>query len=193
VSETSNPGEVTLLLRRLSQGDGAALAALLPLLQGELRAMAHAHMKRQGPGHTLQTTALLHEAWLRLMATHADDYESRRHFLAVAATAMRSVLVDHARGKASQKRGGNRTRVPLEEQLSFSEEGSDVVLAVDEALERLAKLDPELARVAELRCFAGLSSADAALVLGVSKRTIERAWRTARAWLQRELDEAGDD
>jgi RNA polymerase sigma-70 factor (ECF subfamily) len=192
VSESFNQSEVTLLLRRLSQGDPSAAASLLPLLHGELRAMAHAEMRRQGPGHTLQTTALLHEAWLKLTA-NVETFEGRRHFLAVAAKAMRSVLVDHARGKAAEKRGGNRTRVPLEEGLAFSDETSDLVLAVDEALGRLTEIDSDLARVAELRCFAGLSSADAALVLGVSKRTVERAWRTARAWLQRELDEEGDD
>jgi RNA polymerase sigma factor (TIGR02999 family) len=184
-----DPGEVTVLLRRLGAGDRAAAEDLFPLLCRELRALAASHMRRQDPGHTLQTTALLNEAWIKLVGPGVEVFENRRHFLRVAATAMRSVMVDYARGKAAEKRGGGAARVELEEHLALTEESSDVVLAVDEALGRLTRLDPELAQIAELRCFAGLSSAEAAESLGVSKRTVERAWRTARAWLQRELDE----
>ncbi|MEM7305626.1 MAG: ECF-type sigma factor [Planctomycetota bacterium] len=186
------PGDVTVLLRRMGAGDGNAADDLLPLLYRELRALARGYMRGQKPGHTLQTTALMHEAWIKLVGPGVEDFDDRRHFLRVAARAMRSVLVDNARGKAAEKRGGGFERVPLEEGLTMDGSSSDLVLAVDEALTRLKALDADLTRVAELRCFGGLSSAEAADVLQVSKRTVERAWRTARAWLQRELEGGGE-
>ncbi|MEM7309106.1 MAG: ECF-type sigma factor [Planctomycetota bacterium] len=190
---TSEYGRVTALLRRIGAGDRAAANELLPLVYDELRLLAHAQMRGQPPGHVLQTTALLNEAWLRMAGSQPAAFKDRRHFLGVASSAMRSVLVDDARGRGARKRSAGLAHVAPDGEATVSTPPPDLVLDLDEALERLAAVDHELARIAELRCFAGLSSAEAALVLDVSKRTVERAWRTARAWLQRELEECAGD
>jgi len=183
---------VTVLLRRMSEGDASASNELLPLIYAELHAMAERLMRDQGASHTLQPTALIHEAWLRMAGGESVDFADRGHFVALAARAMRSALVDHARRKASDKRGGARERVPLEQAAElFSERGSDV-LALDEALQRLSAMDPELGRVVELRFFAGLSVEETASILGVSTPTIVRHWRVARMWLHRELGGTAD-
>jgi RNA polymerase sigma factor (TIGR02999 family) len=185
---TSETAKATMLLRRLSSGDDGAADELLPLVYGELHALAARFMGERAAGHTLQPTALVNEAWLRLIEPAAGgSFESRAHFLGVAAKAMRSVLVDHARRRGAQKRGGALERVPLEDIAELFEERASDLLALDEALTRLAAMDAQLGRIVELRFFGGLSVEETARTLGVSEPTIVRGWRVARMWLQREL------
>lgn len=161
---------------------------LFELLRDQLRGLASANMRRQRPGHTLQTTALLHEVWLKLQSgDEGAAYRSREHFLATAASAMRSVLVDHARRTNSDRRGGGRERLPIDMALEQVEEREVDVLELDDALERLAARDARQASVVELRFFGGLSVAETASVLDVSEATVARAWRLARLWLLAEL------
>ncbi len=182
---------ITRLLLDLQAGREGAMESLLPLVYGELREMASRVMHAERPDHTLQPTALVHEAYLRLVDQRSASYESRMHFYAVAAQLMRRILVDHARRKNSAKRGGGRV-VALVEGMDAAAESSEDIIRVDEALERLATIDPRQARVVELRFFAGLSNEETASVLEVSERTVKRDWAMARAWLHRELeDDAG--
>jgi RNA polymerase sigma factor (TIGR02999 family) len=178
----------TQYLQRIGQGDASAAEDLLPLVYEELHRLAAGLMRGQRPDHTLQPTALLHEAYLKLVDEDArGSFESRNHFLAVAVKAMRNVLVDHARRRGAGKRGGERERVTLSQ---AAEEFSGIVpdvLALDEALSRLSAMDEALGRVVELRFFGGLSVEETAAVLGVSEPTIVRNWRVARMWLEREL------
>lgn len=190
MSEAPDP-RITQLLERLNSGDEAAGDALAPLVHAELRRLADDLMRRQPAGHTLQPTALVNEAWLRLARDGEAAWRDHRHFFRVAAKAMRSILVDHARRKAALKRAGAGLRVPLDEALEAYERRSIDVVAVDEALERLAAIDGDLVRLVELRFFAGLSIPETARVLDVSTPTVERGWRTARALLQIQL--SGDD
>jgi RNA polymerase sigma factor (TIGR02999 family) len=179
---------VTELLRAWGAGDAAASEALVPLVYAELRRQARRALRREGEGHTLQATALVHEAWLRLDGQHDARWESRTQFLAVAAQMMRRVLVDHARTRRARKRGGGATQVSLGEAIQAVAASDEVdVLALDEALGRLAVLDPRKARLVELRYFAGLSIPEAAAVLGISPATVGREWVVARMWLRREL------
>jgi RNA polymerase sigma factor (TIGR02999 family) len=187
--EESRPGEVTRLLRAVNAGDPEASARLLPLLYDELRALAARQMRRQSPAHTFVPTDLVHEAYLRLVDRDAP-WESRAHFLCTAAKAMRSILVDHARARKTEKRGGERGRVGLHEALAWFEERKVDLVALDQALERLAALDERKRRLVELRFFAGLPTERAAEVLGVSRATAEREWTTAKAWLRREMGRA---
>ena len=187
MSEEPTPLEATQVLHAAIDGQEGAADQLLALVVDELRQMARQQMARQSAGHTLQTTALIHEAWLKLFGGAEAAFEGRRHFIRVAATAMRSVLVDHARAKTSDKRGGGAPKVELGADVPAEAETRTSMLDLDAAIARLEGTDPELARVAELRCFGGLSSADAADVIGVSKRSIERQWKAAKAFLQREL------
>lgn len=184
---------VTQLLGRMSRGDVDAADELLPLVEGELRAIAQSLMQDQGAGHTLQTTALVNEAWLRVGGAGAS-FEDRDHFLGVAARAMRSVLIDHARKKGAAKRGGGLRRVPLEEldalQVAFEERAADL-LTLDDALTELAQVDPQLARFVELRFFGGLENAEVARLSDCSVRTVQRGWITARSWLACYLNEDG--
>ena len=185
------PGEITELLHRLADGDKTAEERLLPLVYQELRRLA-AHMFRcERPNHTLQATALVHEAYLRLAGSAEISWQDRAHFFAVAARTMRRILVDHARGLRAGKRRG--VRVSLESALVFSEEQSSELVALDEAMSRLAEWDPRQCRVVELRFFTGLSEADVASVLGVSVRTVKRDWNMAKAWLYGELARTSDD
>lgn len=180
---------VTELLRAWGAGDAQAGEALVPLLYAELRRQARRALRREGEGHTLQPTALVHEAWLRLDGQHDARWESRTQFLAVAAQAMRRVLVDHARARHALKRGAGGARVTLGDADRAAEAPDAVdVLALDEALARLAEFDPRKARLVELRYFAGLSIPEAAAALGVSQATVGREWAVARMWLRRELD-----
>jgi RNA polymerase sigma factor (TIGR02999 family) len=178
---------VTLLLRRCGAGDGAALAQVVPLVYEELRRLARIHMGRERPGHTLQPTALVHEAYARLVAADLD-LQDRVHFFAVASSAMRRILVDHARARASLKRGGGALRVTLDEDLLASGRGSDIV-EIDAALERLAAVDVRKARIVELHYFGGLSYDEIARVLGVSAATVDRDLRFAKAWLKDQLSD----
>lgn len=179
---------VTQLLQEWSGGSGEALDKLIPIIYEELRARAAGYLRRERHGHTLQTTALVHEAYLRLIDARHVRWQSRTHFFAIAATLMRRILVDHARRRTASKRGGSGIRLTVDEDLAVANapEGVDLI-AVDEALERLAALDAQQARVVELRFFSGLSVEETAEVLGVSPRTVKRDWGVAKAWLHREL------
>jgi RNA polymerase sigma factor (TIGR02999 family) len=186
---------VTELLRAWGAGDTRASETLVPLVYAELRRQAHHALQREGSGHTLQPTALVHEAWLRLCDQHEARWESRTQFFAIAAQVMRRVLVDHARTRHSLKRGAGAVQLSLGEAdraLSRAGDGASLdavdVLALDDALARLAVLDPQKARLVDLRYFAGLSIPEAAAVLGVSPATVGREWAIARMWLRRELD-----
>jgi RNA polymerase sigma-70 factor (ECF subfamily) len=187
------PGDnVTLLLAQLREGDPSArhdaANRLLPLIYNELRRMAGAQMQRERPGHTLQATALVHEAYLRLAGEQPGDWQNRAHFFALAANAMRKVLVDHARRRYAAKRGGaHAQKVEIDAELMISDDRLEDVIAIDEALHRLANLDPRQSRLVELRFFAGLDVEQAAEVMGVSTTTIKREWRSAKAWLHGEL------
>ncbi len=185
MSSGPDPEATTRLLRALSAGEAGAAEQLLPLVYDELRRLAGRLMGDERTGHTLQATALLHEAWLRLCAP-GTSYDDRGHFLRVAATAMRRVLVDHARARAAQKRGGGR-RVDLDADAVAGRDDAESLLAVDEALGRLQALDPQLVQLVEMRFFGGLDNPSTAEALGLSLRSVERGWRTARAFLVREL------
>jgi len=181
--------EVTALLRAWGLGDLHASEELVPLVYEELRRQAKRALRRERVGHTLQTTALVHEAWLRLDGQHDSRWESRTQFLAVAAQMMRRVLVDHARTRRALKRGGGGTLVTLGDATNAAAASDEVdVLALDDALARLATMDPRKARLVELRYFAGLSIPEAAAALGISQATVGREWSVARMWLRRELE-----
>jgi RNA polymerase sigma factor (TIGR02999 family) len=178
----------TLLLQTALRGDARAAEELLPILYSELHRIAQRLMRDQRPDQTLQATALIHEAWLRLIDPDSQgDVESRRHFLRLAARAMRSVLVDHARRRQAEKRGGGAKRIEVEELAGPGAGSDEEVLGVDEVLGKLALEDPELAQLVELRFFGGSSVDETAEILGVSVPTIVRRWRVARSWLAREL------
>jgi len=179
--------DVTLLLTRLKGGDRGALDRLMPLVHDELRRLARAHMRRERADHTLQATALAHEAYMRMVDLDRIDWRDRAHFFAVAAGVMRRILIDHARKRRAARRGGGAPHVPLEEGLRLAADRPDELVDLDEALERLAALDTRQARIVELRFFGGLSVEEAAVVLGVSPRTVKREWAVARAWLRAEL------
>jgi len=179
--------DLTGLLKAWRGGDTAALEALLPLVYAELRRLAHRYMAGERRGHTLQTTALVNEAYVRLVDAERIDWQDRAHFFAVSARLMRQVLIQHARARQADKRGGDAVRVEFDE-ASFPSPGRDAdLIALDEALDRLARVDPREARIVELRFFAGLGEEEAAHVLGISDRTVRREWDHARAWLLREL------
>jgi RNA polymerase sigma-70 factor (ECF subfamily) len=183
---------VTRLLRRAADGESAAAHELLPLVYRELRELAASFFIHERVNHTLQPTALVHEAYVRLVASTAMRWESRQQFFVVAARAMRNILVDHARGRNRAKRGGGWDRKTLDGVAGgMTALDQTDLLALDEALTRLDEFDPTKAKLVELRFFAGMSSEDAARVLGVSRSTAAEQWRMARAWLHRELKEDG--
>jgi RNA polymerase sigma factor (TIGR02999 family) len=178
---------LTGLLQAWGAGDAAALDRLLPIVYRELHQQAQRYLRNETPGHTLQTTALVHEAFLRLVDQRVARWQNRAQFFGVAAQLMRRILVDHARRHHAAKRGGSAIPVPLEEdEVAAKESGVDLV-ALDDALTRLAALDPQQARVVELRYFTGLGIEETAEALGVSPATVKREWAMARAWLRREL------
>lgn len=179
--------EITQLLVDWSKGDEFALDHLFPLVYDELHRMASGFMRRQPSGHTFQTTELIHEAYLKLARQGEKDWQNRAHFFGVAATAMRHILVDYARSKQSQKRGGWQERVTLAENLSGSEKSAGDIVALNDALNHLAGLDERKSRVVELKFFGGLSIGEIAEVLKLSPDTVKRDWRFARTWLLREL------
>jgi RNA polymerase sigma factor (TIGR02999 family) len=184
---TSSPGAVTELLRAWADGDDGALERLTPLVEAELRRLARGYMRRERRGHTLQTTALVNEAFLRLTDARRVRWQDRAHFLGISARLMRRVLVDHARSRGYQKRGGGARRVTLNEGLATAPEPALDVVALDRALSALAAVDARKGRVVELRYFGGLSVEETAEVLGVSPDTVKRDWRLAKLWLLREL------
>jgi RNA polymerase sigma factor (TIGR02999 family) len=186
---SSSSTDVTALLRAWGEGDPAALDALLPVVYRELHRQAQHYMRAQPPGHTLQATGLVHEAYLRLVSGKQVGWSGRAHFFGVAAKAMRSILVDHARARNAAKRGGGVAQLTLGDLESSDgfEVGEIGVLDLDEAITRLGELDPRKGSLVELRYFGGLSIEETAKVLGISPATVKREWRTARAWLRREL------
>jgi RNA polymerase sigma factor (TIGR02999 family) len=165
-----------------------SLDSLLPIVYQELRRLAASYLRREKPGQTLQPTALVHEAYLRLMKDRPDRWQNRAHFCAIAAHSMRQILIERARARGAQKRGGGRPRVTLDEALVAGGERSIDLVALDEALERLAAMDPEQARLVELRFFGGLTVEETAEALDMSPATVKRHWTVARAWLARELE-----
>jgi RNA polymerase sigma-70 factor (ECF subfamily) len=178
---------VSELLSDWAHGDRAALDQLIPLVYGELRRLAHRYLRKERAGHSLQTSALVNEAFIRLVQQHQPHYQDRAHFLAIAATLMRRILVDHARRKGYAKRGPNAEKVSLDERLLLFHKQAADVIAVDEALKELDALDRRKGRIVELRFFAGLSIEETAAALAISTATVEREWRTARAWLHRAM------
>ncbi len=181
--------DVTQILRRASDGDDSAVNRLMPLVYDELRALAESYLRQERSDHTLQATALVHEAYVRLIKQEDVEWQNRAHFFAVAAQAIRRILVDHARGHNRIKRGGDRERVQLEDDLVLSDSRDLDLIALDEGMKKLAKLNSRQAQIVELRFFGGLSLKEVANFLGVSPRTVDGDWSMARAWLRRELSE----
>lgn len=180
------PHQVTSLLAQWRAGDAAALESLIPLVYGELHRIAHGYLRGERKGHTLQSTALVNEAYLRLVRQEPGEINNRAHFVRVAAHLMRQILVDYARAQRAAKRDGGR-RVDLDESLQPLHLADVDLVALDEALSALARLDPRQSQIVEMRFFGGLSVEDTASTLGVSPATVKREWATARAWLSREL------
>lgn len=181
--------QITQLLIDWSKGSELALEQLIPLVYDELRQMAKRYMRRQPSGHTFQTTELIHEAYLKLAKSENYNWQNRAHFFGIAAQAMRHILVDYARSKQSQKRGGFQQKVTLDETAVISSKRSDEMILLDEALQRLMKLDERKSKVVELKYFGGLTNEEVAEFLKISPETVKRDWRFARTWLLRELSE----
>jgi len=184
----NNSHQISLLLIDWSKGDDYALEQLMPLVYHELRLMARKHMRGQPSGHTFQTTDLIHETYLKIAGGEVRHWQSRNHFFGVAAKAMRHILVDYARSKNNQKRGGWQERVTLEENMRVTNQSSEEIVALDDALNRLAALDERKVRVVEMKFFGGLNVAEIAGVLKVSPETVKRDWSFAQTWLLRELE-----
>jgi RNA polymerase sigma factor (TIGR02999 family) len=182
--------DVTRLLSDIRSGKEGASEALFSLLYNELHARARQYMRQEKPGHTLQTTALVHEAYIQFGVGEEKDWEDRVHFLSTAARAMRQVLIQHARRKGSKKRGGGKGREPLDDAVVFFEESSVNLLALDCALNKLSEADPRTAQMVELRFFGGLTIEETAKTLGISTRTVNDDWKTARAWIKHEMNKA---
>ena len=183
-----NAPEITQLLKDWSEGNQTALDKLMPLVYDELRRQASRYLRNERQGHTLQTTALIHEAYLKLIGINQIEWQNRNHFFAIASTAMRRILVDYARERKRDKRGGVAENLPLDEglQISANEKSVDLI-ALDEALSRLAKLDERQAKVVELKYFSGLSIDEIAEVLGIANSTVRLDWNLAKAWLKQEI------
>ena len=180
-------GEVTELLVKWSEGDEQALDELLPIVYAELRRIADNYLRRENSGHTLQATALVHEAYMRLVNAQNLEWQNREQFFGISANLMRRILVDHARTATAVKRGGDVPDLPLDEAHAVSTESDESLLVLDEALNKLAEIDPQAARIVELRYFAGLTIEETAEILKTSPMTVKREWATARAWLHREI------
>ena len=184
--------KVADLLERYVQGETAVSQDLMREVYDDLHAVASRYLSRESAGHTLQATALVHEAYLRLINQRSVEWKGRTHFIAIGAKAMRRILVDHARTKQRQKRGGGRLKMSLDEQLTVSTKNGQDVLAVHQAIDELQRFDERQARIVELRFFGGMTVAEVADVLGVSPGLVEREWRVARAWLRKQLSEDED-
>ena len=179
--------QVSKLLLSWGKGDEGAREALIPLVYDELRRLARRHLRAERPDHTLQSAALVHEAYLRLIRQDQPQWQNRAHFFGVAAQLMRHILVDHARSRSAAKRGAGAPRLTLDADIALPQEREVDVVVLDDALKQLAALDPQASRVVELRFFGGLSIEETSVALGVSPATVKREWATARAWLQREM------
>ena len=190
---TMSPQEVTQLLADWGQGDKSAFDKLFPLVQGELRRIARRQMSHEQPGHTLQATALVNEAYLKLVGQEGFEWRNRAHFYAVCAQVMRHILIDHARFHARDKRGGGAVQVSLEDALLVAEDRNEELIALDEALRFLEQVDPQKGKIVELRYFGGLSLEETAEVLDISPRTVRREWRRSKAWLYRLISEGTAD
>jgi RNA polymerase sigma-70 factor (ECF subfamily) len=189
----SPQADVTALLSQLTQGNHEASEKLIPLVYDELKRLARAYMRRERPDHTLQPTALVHEAYLKLVEQRSVDWQSRAHFFGIAAQVMRRILVDHARRHLRKKRGGGQPAVPLDEALVFAPEQSLELVKLDQALEQLTKLDPRQGKIVELRFFGGLTVEQTAELLGISPKTVKRDWSVAKAWLYSEVRQTDGD
>ncbi len=187
---SSPPHEITQLLAEWSEGSQAALDKLYPLVYKELRRLAHGYLKRERKGHTLQTTALINEAYLRLVDQKHVRWANRSHFFGISAQIMRRILIDHARRYDYSKRGGGALKISLDEAAIVAKERGRALLRLDEALNSLAKIDPRRSRVVELRYFGGLNNEEISGVLKISENTVTRDWNMARAWLYQELSES---
>ena len=193
MSPASPQQEVTLLLSDWRSGNPGALEKLIPLVQPELHRLAHHYMSRERPGHTLQTTALINDAYVQLADNGHPQWQNRAHFFAAAAQLMRRIMVDHARQRQAQKRGGGAIHVTLDEAAAVTQTRADELLALDEALEKLATFDERKAQVVEMRYFGGLTMEEIADVLKIHVNTVTRDWTAARAWLLASLSEEGMD
>lgn len=192
VPDRAQAGDVTRLLGECAEGDRSAFDRLIPLVYDDLRGIAHRRLRRERDGHTLGTTALVHEAYVRLVDQATATWQDRAHFFAVAARVIRQVLIDYARGRSALKRGGGAVRIPLREDLAGEEPRTVDLLSLDEALRALARHDVRLEQVVECRFFGGMNVRDTATALGVSERTVERDWARAKAHLYRTLAPAPD-
>ena len=185
--DEASPNQITEQLIAWSNGDEAALERLIPAVYQELRRMAQHYLRGEDSGHSLQPTALVHEAYLRLIDQTKVEWQNRAHFFGVAAQMMRRILIDHAKAKHRVKRGGTAVKVMLDENANFTQERASELLALDDALQRLARMDERKSRIVELRYFGGLTVEETAQVLGISDKTVMRDWNLAKAWLYREL------
>ena len=183
----TGPPAISQLLAKWHDGDHEALRALVPLLYSDLRQVAHQYLRKARPGHTLQTTALVHETYLRLEQHHAPQFQNRQHFVAVCALLMRQILMGYERTRRAVKRGGDATTIALDEAIAPAKGRAVDLIALDDALNGLAQLDPQQSRIVELRFFGGLSIEETAQLLELSPATVKRHWATARVWLHREL------
>jgi len=179
-------GPVTELLQQWRQGDEDALRALMPLVYKELRRLAHYHLQSERPDHTLQSTALVHEAYLRLLGSEPAELENRAHFIAVASRLMRQILVDYARSRRAAKREGG-CRIDFDDMAALPVKGDADLLALDDALDELSRVDERQAKIVEMKFFGGLSAPEISQVLGLSRATVDRDWATARVWLHRQI------
>ena len=189
----ASPGDVTSLLNKMAGGDQEAGAQLVPLVYDELRRLAARCLQRERENHTLQATALVHEAYLKLTAQRSAKWQNRAQFFALAAQAMRRILVDYARTQQRIRRGGKQQKVTLDEALVVSPDRTEELIAVHESLSRLEKLDPRQSHIVELRYFGGLTVEEVAEVLGVSSKTVRREWNSAKAWLYGDLKDGHED
>jgi RNA polymerase sigma factor (TIGR02999 family) len=184
-------GQVTELLRHWKEGDEKALRALVPLVYKELRRLAHYHLQSERPDHTLQSTALVHEAYLRLLGGHPVELHNRAHFVAVASRLMRQILVDYARQRRADKRDGG-CKVTFEDMDALPVNGDAELLALDDALDELARIDERQGKIVEMKFFGGLSAPEISQVLGISRATVDRDWATARVWLHRQMNRSAE-
>ena len=187
MSDTQPSSPVTILLAKARSGDSAALADVFPLIYDELRRLAQLQLQREPDGHTLTPTALVHEAYMRLIDYSRMEWQGRAHFMAVASTAMRRILVDHARGHRSAKRGGMLKRISIDDVELGTEDRAEMLIAIDDALGRLKEIDARQAQVVECRFFGGMTEEETAEALGIGLRTAKRDWAKAKSWLHREI------